>query len=64
MTLTSFLPLTHWLRAPQARETTAPDRKTARAPVFIHDAITPWQDATMLLKLLQAEDAKPRRSPD
>ncbi|WP_170785172.1 hypothetical protein [Ruegeria lacuscaerulensis] len=37
---------------------TGPERKPLRAPVFIHDAVIPWRDETLLLKLLrdQAKD--------
>lgn len=40
--------------------TTGPDNRKRRAPVFIHDAVTPWGGETLLLSLLrqQALDAQ------
>lgn len=31
--------------------TTGPPAKPVRAPIFIHDAVTPWGSETMLLRL-------------
>lgn len=33
-------------------------QKRRPAPVFIHDAITPWRDETMLLRLLRDSAAE------
>ncbi|RLJ99881.1 hypothetical protein [Ruegeria conchae] len=33
--------------------TTGPPTKPMRAPVFINDAVIPWRDETLLLKLLR-----------
>lgn len=43
--------------APRRRDTatTAPERPKRRPPVFIHDAITPWNGETMLLALLRQQ---------
>lgn len=46
-----------WAIAQDTDTTTGPPPKPRRAPVFIHDAITPWGDETMLLKLLRAQAA-------
>ncbi|NVO56152.1 hypothetical protein HW561_10165 [Rhodobacteraceae bacterium B1Z28] len=40
-----------WALAQDADTTTGPPPKPMRAPVFIHDAVTPWGQETMLLKL-------------
>ena len=34
---------------------TGPDLPKRRGPVFIHDAVIPWQGETLLLSLLRAE---------
>ncbi|UUV05784.1 hypothetical protein [Ruegeria sp. YS9] len=52
-TLTPFA----WTFSSYAEDSTSPERKPLRAPVFIHDAVTPWRDETMLLKLLRAQAA-------
>ncbi|WP_170346718.1 hypothetical protein [Ruegeria atlantica] len=52
-TLTPFA----WTFSSDAEVSTSPERKPLRAPVFIHDAVTPWRDETMLLKLLRAQAA-------
>lgn len=42
-----------WSFSQDADVTPAPERKPMRAPVFIHDAVIPWRDETLLLKLLR-----------
>lgn len=42
-----------WSFAHDAESDTGPPPKPRRAPVFIHDAVTPWGHETMLLKLLR-----------
>lgn len=37
----------------QDTDTTTGPPKPMRAPVFIHDAVIPWRDETLLLKLLR-----------
>ncbi|MEX0280785.1 MAG: hypothetical protein AB3N13_06290 [Arenibacterium sp.] len=34
---------------------TGPERPKRHGPVFIHDAVIPWQGETLLLSLLRAE---------
>ncbi|MGV6804999.1 MAG: hypothetical protein ACWA49_12390 [Ruegeria sp.] len=46
-----------WTVVPQIRTVTRPERKPGRAPVFIHDAVTPWGRETLLLKLLREQAA-------
>ena len=43
-----------WRSAPQSVSDTAPPRRR-HPPVFIHDAVTPWNGETMLLTLLRAQ---------
>lgn len=43
--------------AQKTETTTGPPPKPQRAPVFIHDAVTPWRDETMLLKLMRDQTA-------
>ncbi|KIC38682.1 hypothetical protein RA27_19890 [Ruegeria sp. ANG-R] len=47
-----------WVFSTDSDTTTGPPPKPMRAPVFIHDAVIPWRDETLLLKLLrdQASD--------
>jgi hypothetical protein len=47
-----------WGLAQDTDTETGPPPTPMRAPVFIHDAIIPWRDETLLLKLLrdQAKD--------
>ncbi|WP_170396585.1 hypothetical protein [Ruegeria arenilitoris] len=42
-----------WTLSKDTESTTGPERNPMRAPVFIHDAVTPWRDETLLLKLLR-----------
>ncbi|WP_170755222.1 hypothetical protein [Ruegeria lacuscaerulensis] len=42
-----------WAPSQDADTSTSPERKPLRAPVFIHDAVIPWRDETLLLKLLR-----------
>lgn len=42
-----------WTLSKDTESTTGPERKPMRAPVFIHDAVTPWGDETLLLKLMR-----------
>ena len=42
---------------PETDATTGPEPKPLRAPVFIHDAVIPWRDETLLLKLLRDQAA-------
>ena len=46
-----------WTVSQDTDATTGPPPKPRRAPVFIHDAITPWGAETMLLKLLREQAA-------
>jgi len=46
-----------WAITQDADIETGPPPKPRRAPVFIHDAITPWGHETMLLKLLREQAA-------
>ncbi|AXT27950.1 hypothetical protein D1823_16100 [Ruegeria sp. AD91A] len=46
-----------WTFSSAAEASTSPERKPMRAPVFIHDAVTPWGDETMLLKLFREQAA-------
>jgi hypothetical protein len=41
--------------AAQAPATTGPEPAKPRGPVFIQDAVIPWQGETLLLSLLRAE---------
>ncbi len=47
-----------WASSQVAAADTGPERKPMCAPIFIHDAVTPWGAETLLLKLLrdQADD--------
>ncbi|WP_170326349.1 hypothetical protein [Ruegeria arenilitoris] len=51
--------LTHpiWTVPQETDATTGPERKPTRAPVFINDAVTPWGQETLLLKLLRDQAA-------
>ena len=51
------LPSPFWTITSDTDTTTGPPPKPRRAPVFIHDAVTPWSDETMLLKLLREQAA-------
>ncbi|KIC45110.1 MAG: hypothetical protein AB3N07_00165 [Ruegeria sp.] len=42
-----------WAVSKDTDTTTGPPTKPLRAPVFIHDAVIPWRDETLLLKLLR-----------
>ncbi|WP_171101617.1 MULTISPECIES: hypothetical protein [unclassified Ruegeria] len=42
-----------WVPAQKTEAATGPEPKPRRAPVFIHDAVTPWGAETMLLKVLR-----------
>ncbi len=42
-----------WAFSKDADTTTGPPPKPMRASVFIHDAVIPWRDETLLLKLLR-----------
>ncbi len=46
-----------WTLSDAAETHTGPAPKPLRAPVFIHDAITPWGTETLLLKLLREQAA-------
>ncbi|WP_254442518.1 hypothetical protein [Ruegeria arenilitoris] len=46
-----------WTLANDAEVTTGPKTKPARAPLLIHDAVTPWGNETLLLKLLRDQAA-------
>ncbi len=46
-----------WLAGPQAQATTGPERKPRPGPIFIHDAVLPWNGTTMLCEILK-EDAE------
>jgi hypothetical protein len=37
------------------RATAGPRQEPRRAPVFIHDAVTPWRGETLLLSILRAQ---------
>ncbi|NOC92060.1 hypothetical protein [Ruegeria sp. HKCCD6604] len=52
-TLTPFA----WTFSSDTEAAAGPERKPMRAPVFIHDAVTPWGAETMLLKLLREQAA-------
>ncbi len=47
-----------WAFSKDTDTATGPPSKPMRAPVFIHDAVIPWRDETLLLKLMrdQAKD--------
>ncbi|WP_170411649.1 hypothetical protein [Ruegeria atlantica] len=49
------LPKPFWTLSKDADTATGPEPKPMRAPVFIHDAVTPWGSETMLLKLLREQ---------
>jgi hypothetical protein len=49
------LSIPFWNTVPGAKEATGPDRKPRRAPVFIHDSVTPWGGETMLLSILRRQ---------
>ncbi|SLN46334.1 hypothetical protein [Ruegeria meonggei] len=51
------LPGPFWAVKPQSDTSTGPPPKPRRAPVFIHDAVTPWGHETLLLKLLRDQAA-------
>ncbi|WP_420585762.1 hypothetical protein [Ruegeria sp.] len=42
-----------WTISQDSDTATGPERKPMRAPIFIHDAMTPWGQETLLLKLLR-----------
>jgi hypothetical protein len=42
-----------WFGRTTAEKTDVSPSKPKPAPVFIHDAVMPWQGETMLLKLLR-----------
>ncbi|WP_058282644.1 hypothetical protein [Ruegeria denitrificans] len=46
-----------WTLSKDTESATGPERKIMRAPVFIHDAVTPWRDETLLLKLMRDQAA-------
>ncbi len=46
-----------WASSQVAAADTGPERKPMRAPIFIHDAVTPWGAETLLLKLLRDQAA-------
>lgn len=45
----------NWGGAKPAGAVRAPERKPARMPVFIQDAVLPWQGETLLLSILRAQ---------
>ena len=50
---------TPFLQVSKDAETrTRPKPKPARAPLFIQDAVTPWEDGTMLLTLWRMQEAE------
>lgn len=51
------LPLWRWVLSDPSQDATRPDPRRCHAPVFIHDAVTPWCDETMLLKMLRDQAA-------
>ncbi|WP_121061336.1 hypothetical protein [Chachezhania antarctica] len=51
--LARFLPSFSLMARPVA--TQAPGKGRAREPVFIHDAIVPWQGETLLLAMLRKD---------
>ncbi len=46
-----------WALSQDAEASTGPERRPLRAPVFINDAVIPWRDETLLLKLLRDQAA-------
>ncbi|MES0825750.1 hypothetical protein [Ruegeria sp. SCP11] len=48
---------TLWTFSQDSDAATGPERKPMRAPIFIHDAVTPWGQETLLLKLLREQAA-------
>ncbi|MEX0306333.1 MAG: hypothetical protein AB3N12_03000 [Ruegeria sp.] len=46
-----------WTLSQESDTATGPPPKPMRAPVFIHDAVIPWRDETLLLKLLRDQVA-------
>ncbi len=42
-----------WTFSQDSDTATGTPPKPMRAPVFIHDAVIPWRDETLLLKLLR-----------
>ena len=54
--------LTHsrpWITVPvsEANTATGPDLKKRPGPIFIHDAVIPWQQETLLLSILRRQAA-------
>ena len=47
----------YWAFTQNTDTATGPPPKPVRAPVFIHDAVTPWGGETMLLKLWREQSA-------
>ncbi|WP_170329664.1 hypothetical protein [Ruegeria arenilitoris] len=46
-----------WTVPQETDAATGPERKPTRAPVFIQDAVTPWGQETLLLKLMRDQAA-------
>ena len=46
-----------WASSQVAAADTGPERTPMRAPIFIHDVVTPWGAETLLLKLLRDQAA-------
>ncbi|EDZ45833.1 hypothetical protein [Leisingera daeponensis] len=42
----------------KAEAGTKPKPKSARSPLFIQDAVTPWADGTLLLALWRMQEAE------
>jgi hypothetical protein len=51
------LPPWHRLLYDPSQDATRPGPRRRNAPVFIHDAVTPWRDETVLLKMLRDQSA-------
>lgn len=49
------LPLWHRVLSDPSQDATRPGHRRRPAPVFIHDAVTPWRDETVLLKMLREQ---------
>ena len=46
-----------WAFTQDTDSATGPQPDPMRAPVFINDAVIPWRDETLLLKLLRDQSA-------
>lgn len=47
-----------WFSGSEAHAKTGPEIKPRPGPIFIHDAVVPWQDGTVLLDILRKDAAR------